>query len=401
MTNRDELLTPEEIARIRAPIESARTLPRRAFTSEAFFERERRRVAERNWLAVCFEAEVAHPGDAVPVELWGVPVAVVRDPAGEVRAFHNVCAYDGCPVLDAPVLAASDLVAPYHGWRYALDGRLLDAPFWAGPPGDGSGAVPSDFRRLHEIPARVAFGIVFCDPFPSQDRPAFEEHVAPLAEILEEFDLDRLGAAPGDDGRVEVFESVVAGNWKTFVENDCVNVLHESFTHEMYRASPNVPRVTAQGTARFKAEIDRDLIGFSYLEADATDTYPVLDLPHIGKGTPPMRGLFVQLHPNLSIAAMSTLLAPIIQFPEAAGRTRLRGATFVHRDATGPQFAQSRRAADELFADAAAEDAEVIEAIQRNRCSPARDQGFFSPFWDRPHHAFTKRVVDDLVQDEA
>ena len=45
MTDPAPLLTDAELAALRAPIETARTLPRRAFTSEEYFDRERRRIA--------------------------------------------------------------------------------------------------------------------------------------------------------------------------------------------------------------------------------------------------------------------------------------------------------------------------------------------------------------------
>ncbi|MBT3328220.1 MAG: aromatic ring-hydroxylating dioxygenase subunit alpha [Gemmatimonadales bacterium] len=400
MSSDSARLTVAEVEAILAPIDSASTLPRRAFTSEAFFDWERQRITERNWLAACFSAEVSGRGDAIPVDLWGVPIVVLRDDSGGVRAFHNVCAYDGCPVLTEPVRDAEDLVATYHGWRYALNGDLIEAPFFAGRPGNGRDAVPSQHRHLAEIPVAEAVGIVFVDLFPDVAKPTFDQHVAPLLSLLAEVDLDGLKAAVGEDLNVDVFESVIATNWKTVVENDCINILHESFTHELYNRSLVVPRVAADGTPLFQAEIDGDLIGFSYAAKDAAGTYPEIDIPHIGNDGRPKRGFFVQFHPNVSLAMTSTVVAPILQFPEASDRTRVRGATLVRSQAAGPEYADRRSVVDDLFVAAAAEDRAVIEAVQQTRSSPTRDGGFYSPFWDQPHHALSIRIVHDLIDQE-
>lgn len=390
-------LTKAEAEAIRRPIGEARTLPRRAFTEAGFFALEQERIAERNWLAACFSDEIPNVGDALPIDIWGLPIFVVRGTDGGLRAFHNVCSYDGCPVVTSPLKGAADLRVAYHGWRYDLRGRLIDAPYWAGPPGNGLDEVPAEYRALKEIGCGAALGVVFVDV--GSQAASLSDHIRPLEELLGEFDLDDLGTATDESGEVEVFESVLATNWKTFADNDCLNILHESFTHAMYAASPEIPRVGADGDPKFEVVSTGNVFGFSYAESDVADTYPPIDLPHIGRDRRPERGFFLQVYPNLSIAVMDTLIAPVIQFPEGSDRTRVRGATLVRRQAAAPDYAHRRRAADELFAEAAEEDAAVMEAIQRSRRSPARDQGFYSPFWDEPQYLFANRILDDLLAD--
>lgn len=390
-------LTQAEVEAVRRPIDRARTFPRRAFTSPDFFSFEQERIVERNWLAVCFADEITNPGDTVPIDVWGLPLFVARGFDGRIRAFHNVCDYDGCPVVTARLQGAPHLRVAYHGWRYDLEGRLIDAPYWAGPPGNGLDAVPAQHRALKRLPCGVSLGVVFVN---TGSRPSdFSDHIGGLEELLAEFDLDDLGTAPDESGEVDVFESALATNWKTFADNDCLNILHESFTHAMYAASPEIPRVGPDGTPKFEVVSASNVFGFSYAESDVMDTYPPIDLPHIGRERRPERGFFLQIYPNLSVAVMDTLIAPVIQFPEAPGRTRLRGATLVRKQAATPDHASRRRVADELFAEAAEEDAAVMEAIQRSRRSPARDQGFYAPFWDEPQYLFANRILDDLLDD--
>ena len=390
-------LTKAEMEAIRRPIGEARTFPRRAFTEAAFFALEQERIADRNWLAACFSDEIPNAGDALAIDIWGLPICAVRGPDGRVRAFHNVCSYDGCPVVTSPLKGAADLRVAYHGWRYDLQGRLIDAPYWAGPPGNGLDKVPPEHRALKEIGCGVCLGVVFVN---AGSRPVgLSDHMDPLEELLGGFDLDDLGTATDESGAVDVFESVLATNWKTFADNDCLNILHESFTHTMYAASPEIPRVSPDGEPKFEVVSTGNVFGFSYAESDVVDTYPTIDLPHIGRGRRPVRGFFLQIYPNLSVAVMDTLIAPVIQFPERVDRTRVRGATLVRRQAAGSDYVHRRRAADELFAEAAEEDAAVMEAIQRSRRSPARDHGYYAPFWDEPQYLFANRILDDLLPD--
>ena len=395
----ESLLTQAETEAMRKPIGLARTFPRRAFTAADFFALEQERIAGRNWLAACFSDEIPDVGDALPIDIWGLPILVVRGPDSRIRAFHNVCSYDGCPVVTSPLKQAGDLRVAYHGWRYDLQGQLIDAPYWAGPPGNGLDEVPAEHRALREISCGVSLGVVFINV---SSRPVgLSGHIGPLERLLAGFDLDDLATATDESGDVEVFESVLATNWKTFADNDCLNILHESFTHAMYAASPEIPRVSPDGTPRFEAVSAGNVFGFSYAESDVAQTYPPVDLPHIGRGRRPERGFFLQIYPNLSVAVMDTLIAPVIQFPERPDRTRVRGATLVRRQAAAPDCAHKRRVADELFAEAAEEDTAVMEAIQRSRRSPARDQGFYAPFWDEPQYLFANRILDDLLADRS
>ena len=50
---------------------------------------------------------------------------------GKVRCFYNVCRHRGTRICSSPRGNFNGrMQCPYHGWRYALDGRLLGAPIW-------------------------------------------------------------------------------------------------------------------------------------------------------------------------------------------------------------------------------------------------------------------------------
>ena len=131
MTVRDPVLTSRELALIRAPIERTSTLPARAFTSRGFFELEVARIFYRRWMGVGFEASLPEPGDMRPVEFLGQPLVLVRGDDGVLRAFHNICPYDGCLAVRSEQRAAKAIEVYYHVWRYDLRGRLLAALHYA------------------------------------------------------------------------------------------------------------------------------------------------------------------------------------------------------------------------------------------------------------------------------
>src|ERR1700755_1092259 len=79
------------VAALDRPTELAENLPREAYTDPAFFALEIERVFGRNWTYVGAAGEMPNPGDAIPLQLGGMPIVLVRQRDGAVKAFHNVC----------------------------------------------------------------------------------------------------------------------------------------------------------------------------------------------------------------------------------------------------------------------------------------------------------------------
>lgn len=70
-------------------------LPNDAYTSERFLALERERLFRPAWTCIGHACTVPSPGDARPVDVLGEPLFMVRDAAGRVRVFHNVCSHRG------------------------------------------------------------------------------------------------------------------------------------------------------------------------------------------------------------------------------------------------------------------------------------------------------------------
>jgi choline monooxygenase len=113
------------------PLDRAHTIPSGWYFDPDLADLERR-TAFAGWQPVGRLDQLATPGSYLTADVAGEPVAVLRDEAGVLRAFHNVCRHRAAPVLTEPSGAATKLRCRYHGWTYDLTGRLRGAPEFDG-----------------------------------------------------------------------------------------------------------------------------------------------------------------------------------------------------------------------------------------------------------------------------
>jgi len=76
------------------------TLPYRWYSDPERLRLEQERVFARSWQYAGRAAEVEEPGSFLAADCAGVPVAVVRDRDGALRAFLNVCRHRGAVLLE-------------------------------------------------------------------------------------------------------------------------------------------------------------------------------------------------------------------------------------------------------------------------------------------------------------
>lgn len=396
------LMTEEERDAVLAPIENAMTPPAQAYAAQAWFDLEVERVFKPRWMGAMFECSVPEPGDAEPFEFLGMPLVAVRGDDGVLRVFHNICPYDGCLAVRAAEQGMKDILTYYHGWRYDLRGRLIEAPFWTGHPECTVADMKDVDGDLVEVRSEVRLGVLFINL--SGDGESIDDWLGPWVNtVSEHFAIDKLQPARDENGKPLIEERTVAANWKTYQENASINLLHESFTHALYRKSPEVPRVDRDGNPTFQEYMDGCLVAFSHKRTDSGDTYDPILLPTAGHdpAKQPDVGYFSTIYPNLNVPLLDAMMKVNIAIPVAPDETRLYHLRFYRPEALeSDNFQAEERAVQELFDVVHYEDQLAIEAVQQGRQSPVWRQHYYAPFWDGLHHYFNQLLIRDMDRED-
>jgi len=103
-------------------------LDRRVLADEGIYRLELERIFARGWNFMCHESQIPEPGDYFINYIGEDQVIVVRDEEGRVNVLLNTCRHRGNALCRAEQGHAKSFVCSYHGWNYALDGRLIGAP---------------------------------------------------------------------------------------------------------------------------------------------------------------------------------------------------------------------------------------------------------------------------------
>ena len=156
-----DIVTADVVARLNRPTASAVGLPREVYTRPEFFEVERDHVLAATWVCVGIASDVANPGDLFPYDFGGMPILLLRERAGTIRAFHNVCSHRGVQLVSEPRTVRDTITCPYHAWTYALDGALLRRPRFCGPPQCADNAFDPVAMGLKAIRCETWKSLVF------------------------------------------------------------------------------------------------------------------------------------------------------------------------------------------------------------------------------------------------
>jgi phenylpropionate dioxygenase-like ring-hydroxylating dioxygenase large terminal subunit len=200
----------------------ARTLPWAAFTDGAVFEAEMERIVRRGWQYVGHTSMAAETGRYFTADLGGIPIVVVRDDAGALRALVNVCKHRAFPLAFGEGTTRS-LRCGYHGWTYGLDGRLVRAP-----RSEREGWFDPDCVRLDEVRLELWGPLVFVNA--DEEAEGLADALGPVPDAIRAAGIE---VEELDFHRREHFE--LAANWKVVCEN-FLECYHCSVAHPTFRA---------------------------------------------------------------------------------------------------------------------------------------------------------------------
>src|SRR5690349_12438745 len=97
-----------------------------AYVDSAWAAADLEAIFARTWQWVCHVEKLAQPGSYVATTVARMPIVVVRNRDGGLRAFYNVCRHRAHELLSGSG-TTRNIVCPYHAWTYSLDGRLQGA----------------------------------------------------------------------------------------------------------------------------------------------------------------------------------------------------------------------------------------------------------------------------------
>ena len=206
------------------PTQPVQQLPREAYTCEDWFNKERHELFGRTWSYICTAAELPGPGNYLTINVGNHPLIVLRDDAGTLKAFHNLCRHRGTELLEGSgKLESTRIICPYHRWTYNLDGSLRAVPM-------KKKCFPDlDLKERHLFEASVGEfkGMVFAHPAPGEDLSTW---LGPLEPAVWPHEID--GMTPGANVTYEL-----NCNWKVFFEN-AIDGYHLAYLHDQTLGGP-------------------------------------------------------------------------------------------------------------------------------------------------------------------
>jgi choline monooxygenase len=167
-------------------------------------ELEEKHLLGKTWQIVGRRDQVLAPGDYFTAQLAGEPLLIVRGADRVLRAFYNVCRHRAGPPAEG---CGSRKVfrCGYHGWTYALDGRLLNAPEMEGTAGFDHAKFGLQPLRVEEWGAWI---------FVNLDSNT-EDLISCLHELplqAQKYAIDGLKLAERREYRMEC-------HWKVYIDN--------------------------------------------------------------------------------------------------------------------------------------------------------------------------------------
>ena len=378
------LLGPDAASRVREPIETARPLPGAAYTSEAYHRLEMERVLGRSWTGVAFAHQVPNPGDAIPVVAAGLPAIVLRDRAGEIRVFHNVCRHRGSVLLSEPVSGQPTLRCPYHNWAYGLDGSLKATPWWDGKKIADPKSMDRASRGLVPIRSGVWMDVVFANV--SGDAPPLKAAVAPLAALSAPYDMDRFRLAHYQAGDVPA-------NWKLTIEAAVENY-HEEIVHK----NPPARVDPKTGARTFDDVFAGEVFGFSWAGDSALRSDTPLVPMRSNAETATRTDHLCFVFPNTQISLFGSLALRTLWVPTDVETTRWHSSWYlVDGSATDAEHKGAREEMIRYWLQLRGEDRAVLTLMQQGRRSPLADDLKLSPFWEGAILHFHRKIVDAMA----
>ncbi len=374
------MTTPTNPLDINPQLECAETLASRFYTDPAMLTREKERIFRRTWQLVgtlnqpCGEVNgakrtIADPESFFTFDVAGEPVVVTRDKSGVLRAFSNVCRHRAGPIAQGSG-CKHVLNCGYHGWAYALDGRLIGTP-------EIDGVAFFDRSTMGMVPLRLETWeqFIFVN---------FDAEAPPLADFLGDIPVQAKDFQFEGLSLIERRDYIVNCNWKVYVDN-YLDAYHIPVVHPGLMKEIDYPRYRTE-TFRYYSQ---QLGPVKALKpGDNGDrVYP----PGVGL----KEALYFWIFPNLMLNFYPDNIQTNIIVPLSHDKTLTIFEWYFH-DASSEKVRERARKAIEFSEVVQHEDMHICEAVQRGLNSALYDRGRYSVKRENGVHHFHRLLSEYL-----
>ena len=315
-------------------------IPAHHYTDSDRWQLEVELIFKRLPLALAFSSELRENHAYRALEVCGVPVLLVRNGQGKMRAFVNMCSHRGSQLVGEGRGQARRFMCPYHAWTYDSDGALvaiLDA--------DEFGEVDRSCLGLTPLPVSERAGMIFVVLSPGEAFD-FDTALCGYDEILE-----HLGLA---DAHVVGHQSVEGPNWKIAYDG-YLDFYHLPILHRK-SFGPDIGNKAVYDSWGPHQRVGMPLPGLKALAAKPEKEWPMSVLlagiwtifPHVSIATFDADGplyLVSQLFPGATVnesVTLQTFLSP--EIPSAAREEKIRKQMkFLHRVVQDEDYATGKR----------------------------------------------------------
>ncbi len=188
----------------KGPLNRAVSADPRIYRDKDIAGQEEERIFRHDWLCPGLAAEIPNPGDYITFTIAGDPIFTIRDKAGQIRTFSNVCRHRMMQLLEDRG-CTSRVICPYHAWTYDLSGKLIGAGHMERTEGFEKSAI-----CLPEIRTEIWNGWIYVTLNP--DAQPVKETLAPLHDVVARYEMENYVPVVRE-------EHVWNTNWKLLTEN--------------------------------------------------------------------------------------------------------------------------------------------------------------------------------------
>ena len=367
-------------------VNKASGLPNRHYTDNKIFNKEKNVLFFEKWCGIGFGKDIPNLGDAAPVNMFGLPLLILRENTNRIRVFENICQHRGMKLIQQKCNLKGTIRCPYHSWCYGLDGKLRATPHIGGPGHNVHQNIKKEDLGLKEIRSYFWHDIIFVNI--NGEGPDFEKVHEKLLNRWKDFNQPFLHS--GEDSTIEL---AVNCNWKLAVENFC-----ESY---------HLPWVHPGLNSYSKLEDHYNIEEKGYFSGQGSYNYNrlkgekelVFD-DFINLSNKWQTGAeYISVFPNVLVGVHRDHTIAVVLLPQSTKKTIERiEIHYASARSLSKKYSNMRKKNTNLWKEVFEEDISVIEGMQEGRAGILFNGGKFSPVMDTATHVFHQWVASNYIK---